>query len=417
MLYNYQPETFSKGREGDPHGYIQDNSSWPGPWGRMTINIRCRDLQKQVADSKVKLGDIVSARNVQIKLDSNNLNLEATSRNDQSYHGKELIMVLRPKDQDKIRLEVLQRKMKYQAQAEQDGIEFHQHPVQARQKKARTGEDLQEQPLSKNARKRQKKAKQKNENAVAKQKVMKLQEDAQHKPNEIVKIKNWEGLSYKSIVDILDPSILERTSPQGNLFQIPFQNSTYTSRVRVVDFFPDDIADFAAPRRISEFAELEGYESPDEESNPILQVDGPDIKWEWRFMLLVEDAKSQPVSTASTLLELLVAEMDGDWLLDMEACNLRDPSNAKALALLEQKLFHLWGDLLEQKQDENDSNKENQDGGDPKPKPKARAFDCLIKEYGVPVRGSAKEDMLYDRMFRMFGTNISIENKDLKNVT
>jgi protection of telomeres protein 1 len=426
MLYNYQPENFSKGRDGDPHGYIQESKGWPGPWGRMTINVRCRDLQRQIAINKVNLGDVVSVRNVQIKLDSDKRKLEANCRDDPRYHGKEMITVLRPKDQDGTRLEVLQRKMKYQEQAEKDGIDFHQHPEQIRQKKSRSGEELQEQPLSKNARKKQKKAKQKTDDAIAKQKKdntnakkngAKQQEEGQNKPNEIVKVKNYEGLSYRSIVDILDPAILERTSPQSNLFHVPFQNSTYKSRIRVVDFFPDDIADFAAPRRIFEYTGLDGYESPDEDSNPILQLDGPDINWEWRFILLVEDARPQTTSKTPIQMELLVAEMDGDWLLDMEACNLRDPGNATALALLEQKLFHLWGDLLEQKQEDHESNKENQDDGNSKAKPKARAFDCLIKEYGVPVRGSAKEDMLYDRMFRMFGTNISSEKHDFKDDT
>ena len=71
QLYDY---SFSnqEGQTGDPYGYIEEPSAkWPGPWGKMTITITCRDGQARLANAKVKAGDFVSLRNVHIRWDPN----------------------------------------------------------------------------------------------------------------------------------------------------------------------------------------------------------------------------------------------------------------------------------------------------------------------------------------------------------
>jgi protection-of-telomeres protein 1 len=79
----------------------------------------------------------------------------------------------------------------------------------------------------------------------------------------------------------------------------PFTLSKYRSIVRVVDYFPHKIEDFAVGRRASEFDMLSDY-SGGEDTDP-----GEDMRifksgkgfakhvWEWRFALQVEDASSK----------------------------------------------------------------------------------------------------------------------------
>jgi len=145
-------------------------------------------------------------------------------------------------------------------------------------------------------------------------------------------------------------------------------------------------------------------------------------KWAWRFCLLVEDINPGP---GKEKVKLIVTDGDAEFLLDMEANNLN--THRKTLALLRQKLFILWGDLEERKnqitsakthqnppkptnlnpptqKDHTFSNLERTNSGRIKEvweTPKSRPFQCCIKEYGV------REGERWERRWRMFGTTIS----------
>ena len=101
-------------------------------------------------------------------------------------------------------------------------------------------------------------------------------------------------------------------------------------------------------------------------------------------------------------MEVIVSDTDADYLLrDIEACDLR--RNPKTLARLREKLFVLWGDLQERKDESRRLQEEKMEGlveGDVKVS--ARPFECLIKEYGV---WNEKEG-LWKRMFKIWGTSI-----------
>ena len=124
-------------------------------------------------------------------------------------------------------------------------------------------------------------------------------------------------------------------------------------------------------------------------------------------------------------MKLYIAEPDAQFLLNMDACDLR--ADARALAELREKLFILWGDLEEQKTQqraivrsgrqalaERDGNvsssparergdrekegegRENGGGGialdgssegkGDRVVPRGKSFTCCIKEFGVKVR-------------------------------
>ncbi|KIW87543.1 uncharacterized protein Z519_11867 [Cladophialophora bantiana CBS 173.52] len=413
-LRDYKWSNDDCGRDGDPFGYIEDKTSseWPGPWGKMTILVTCWGRQASVATRIANVGNFVYLRNVQIKMDRNGSKLEGNCRDDRSYPEKDLIEVANSGDEK--RKEVLYRKRAYEQKIEAEGISFLRVPNQAKKRRQRDEptEQQNDEPKSKRTKARNRKNKKAKLEAEQRDKMaaatVARREHALLTANPHIRCNQYEGVSCKPIIDILDPDILNRTTAKGNAFRLPFQNCTYKSKVRVVDFFPDNIADFAAPRKVNQFDDLSDNEDLDENMNiDLSQVnEGEEVQWEWRFILLVEDARAQAGTDGRpTQMELLVAATDGDFLLNMDACNLRDKENQGELATLKEKLFHLWGDLQERKEELGTAAAEGF-----RVKPSARPFECLIKEYGAPVlhpKGQAKNHVVYDRRFRLFGTALA----------
>ncbi|KIY03827.1 uncharacterized protein Z520_00518 [Fonsecaea multimorphosa CBS 102226] len=412
-LRDYQHSNDQGGRDGDPWGHIEDKTStkWPGPWGKMTIMVTCWERQASVATHIASLGSFVYLRNVQIKMDKDGSRLEGNCRDDRDYPEKALIEVV--KSDDEKRTELLRRKRAYEQKVQNEGIRFYRDPSQTAKKRQREepSEQQNDEPKNKRAKARNRKNKRAKAEALQEEKQKAAATIARHehsllKPNTNIRCNQYQGVSCKHIVDILDPDILNRTTAKGNAYRLPFQNCTYKSKVRVVDFFPDNIADFAAPRKDGQYDVLSDNDDFEEDMDvdPTQEENASNLKWEWRFLLLVEDARAPAgVDGRATQMELLVADTDGDYLLNMDACNLRDKANQNELATLKEKLFHLWGDLQERKEESCTTAEE------PSVKPSARPFECLIKEYGVPgVRSNrqAKGAVVYDRRFRLFGTTI-----------
>src|SRR6187402_3616478 len=79
----------------------------------------------------------------------------------------------------------------------------------------------------------------------------------------------------------------------------PFTVGKYRANVRVIDYFPNKLEDFAVGRRASEMDMLSDYSGGEETD---LEEEMRNFKsgkgfakniWEWRFALLVEDASSE----------------------------------------------------------------------------------------------------------------------------
>jgi protection-of-telomeres protein 1 len=93
---------------------------------------------------------------------------------------------------------------------------------------------------------------------------------------------------------MLKPEILR--FEDGNESASPFTLRKYRANVRVVDYFPSRIEDFAVGRRGSEMDILSDYsggeETDPEEERRLWKMGKGFAKnvWEWRFELLVEDA-------------------------------------------------------------------------------------------------------------------------------
>ena len=190
---------------------------------------------------------------------------------------------------------------------------------------------------------------------------------------------------------ILDPDDTRHTNelPDGRVQVLPFINVKYRTRVRVLDFAPKPLEDFAIPAEARDDLDASQLgQSIDFNSPPA---------HEWAFMLLLEDATKAPYSgTETDMMWVTLHHEEAQYLFGN---NVGDPkdlrTDAALLAKVRQQLFVLWGNLEEKKDDEAVSN---------------LPFECCLMEYGIEMDDDdpdkAKAPMGYSRQYAMFGTTI-----------
>ncbi len=123
-----------------------------------------------------------------------------------------------------------------------------------------------------------------------------------------------------SIKDIIKPQILlQEVKTEKNAS--PFTLCKYKAHVRVVDYFPHRIEDFAVGRKPSEMDMLSDYsggEDTDLEEDLRTFRSGKGFSkkvWQWRFALQVEDASSKE---SKARLWLMVDNHAAQFLLSLE---------------------------------------------------------------------------------------------------
>ena len=106
---------------------------------------------------------------------------------------------------------------------------------------------------------------------------------------------------------------------------MPFQNINSRAFVRVIDFFPSELADFAVPcTKPSEYDILSDLEESEDgsgseisaESNPTEPA--TERRWEWRFGFILEDALG-PKNEAKATMEVYIVGEDAECLLKLDA--------------------------------------------------------------------------------------------------
>ena len=123
-----------------------------------------------------------------------------------------------------------------------------------------------------------------------------------------------------SFSEIMKPRAISLNA-DGRQTLSPFSCVKYRANVRVVDFFPHKIQDFAIGRRLSEFDILSDYsggEDTDREEDLRIFKSGKGFAkhtWEWRFALQVEDASSKE---SKQRLWLMVDNHAAQSLLNLE---------------------------------------------------------------------------------------------------
>ena len=485
-LYNYE-----WGRDDPDNG-----KKWSGPLGKMTLTVSLFSPHSYFAQSNVQEGQIVFLRNTRIKF-SRDGKMEGCLHTDKMNPDRIEISILHDHDDERIKA-LLRRKREYAKRFHEQSEAY----VELARGQKRKQEE--EPKLSKTqARKRRKQQReQEKRDRKSKQRQASGDEAEDNKENtdplDALPLSNSSPRArHKSTLDAsTDPPPLHRsskkltlnknirttkpdiptrplssilslsthalTTPQGTPYTLPFQNIKSRAVVRIVDFYPPNIADFAVKRRpISEYDVLSDFsgdsssddddsalnssndneanndeDSDDDDQNAInteYTNRGQTSKWEWRFALTVEDASS-PASPQQQRerMTVYVSDQDAVFLIKIDASDLNRRS--RALAALRERLFLLWGDLEERmmaREGEGEGGRwkgrgrraRGGDGGG-ETQVKSMPFECCIKEYGVRKRrgiatgeeggvegkedGGAEEEETWgwERRFGLFGTTI-----------
>ncbi|KAJ5943403.1 hypothetical protein N7516_003571 [Penicillium verrucosum] len=374
-LVNYKKpgeEDDESGPEGDRFNYVQKTKNWPGPWGKLTIQVTLWEPHATYAREHLKAGDIALLTYARIK--EGRGGLEASVHEDRRFPEKVHVRKMNDGSDERVQ-ELMNRRTEY--------WKIHGEPK----------------PDTKKAKKRNKRVEQKKE-ARREEGQLTMPAASRIKLNQHVKTRNYT-VPTLPLEKILLAETHMNNAPGGVVYQLPFQNVNYHSQVRVVDFFPPRVEDFAVQ---TTSAPLFGNQNGATE---------PKFGWEWRFCLLVEGVEPKPSKQQPReVMKLYVSGQDGDCLLDDDAFNLR--GNTRRLEAIKEKLFLLWGNLEEEKSKAIASGQ--QSWGPVKSCP----FECCIKEYGVRCTHGKDPNVMdvdgevcphlgcfgWERRFAMFGTTI-----------
>ncbi|KZL83386.1 telomere-binding alpha subunit central domain-containing protein [Colletotrichum incanum] len=430
-------------RDGDPYGYTSGkastSSNWNGPFGKKSLQVTCWEPHATVIRQRVHIGSWVHLLNIQFKFGSNGQNLEGYLRQDQNaFPNKVYVDVLDPSEDPEhmhpSMKNAIRRKRdcEKEEKAERKGLQS----TQATSKKRPAAD----QPEDKRLNSKQRRAMQR---AQAEEKAKQDEAPAEANLNKQVVAEHPEQATVPVSV-ILEPAKYE-TTYQGApfLLDLPFNCAKYRTNVRVIDFHPNRLQDFARARKQTEYDVLSDYsgvesESEEEEGGTLDgYVKTSDRIWEWRFALRLQDVTAvakNPKNRKENSFWVVVGNMDAQLLTNMDACDLR--VNPNELARLREKMFILWGDLEEKKTKElaNKSKKQkatagkkmasdrppdssDNEGPNGPSKKEAEAisnrpFTCCIHQYGIrvkesnPDKANAGEGKRWKRMFGLIGTKI-----------
>lgn len=250
------------------------------------------------------------------------------------------------------------------------------------------------------------------------------------------------GAATRSTESILSGESHNIPIPNGITYQLPFQNVCYRLLVRVVDFFPPKLEDFAVEVPMSSIVN-HGYPGMNDGTS------NQRTEWQWRFCLLVEGtepkiSKDQP----RELMKIYVVGGEGEHLLNLTATesvvnvnillsmssmfayHLRSlRRHASRLDELRERIWTLWGNLEEAKQEQIATANSGDDRGWEPPTHSSLPFECCIKEYGVRCPHPADTNAMlvdgldehpcshpdcfgWERRFAMFGTRIYAKDRE-----
>ncbi|KAI4184155.1 MAG: hypothetical protein L6R41_004946 [Letrouitia leprolyta] len=480
-LYNYEWGRDDPTAEPDDSNLLYGSTTstsrqWSGPPGKVTLTVNLFPPHSYYAQNNVKENHFVFLRNTRMKF-SRDSKVEGCLHTDRHNPERVDVTIIKNYGENERCKDVLRRKLEYTKK-------FHkQSDALTEIARGQKRKQAEEPKLSKKQRRKRRKQ-QSEQEARNKQNDLGSSDDDCNKENDdpyhvrlIPKSKlnshserhstpatsppparppkkaalnenirtSKPNVPPRPLSSILSLSTHSLTTPSGISFTLPFQNINSRAAVRVVDFFPPNIADFAVRRKKeSEYDVLfdhSGNSSSSDENPSQLPADTDDedvmrasqkhsqdedgtkerSKWQWRFALILEDvASSTPHAKNNPRLTAYVTDADAEFLLKLDACNLH--RNPEALETLREKLFLMWGDLEELK-------RKSDGGGGEETKPSNKPFECCLKEYGIRSRKNCRgqaiesdgrsddgkgkvaneegvENWGWERRFAMFGTTI-----------
>ncbi|PGH00914.1 hypothetical protein AJ79_08069 [Helicocarpus griseus UAMH5409] len=435
-LFNYALQDGGS-RGGDEYGYTSGfKRTWPGPYGQMTLQVTLWEPHCHFARQNIKENDFVLLQNVNIKMAQVNGYMEGTIHTDRLYPDKIKVIPVNDDDDEDVK-KLVKRKIEYWKRIKSEKLGVDSNDLN----RWKTPDGNENQPLSRNARKRlrrqQKKMEGKKKRDRDQPEIATSLQPTRDQLNANIRAQN-PAVPCTSINDILSGESHINTPPSGEPYRLPFQNLRYKASVRVVDFFPHKLEDFAVQYDIeramlsdSEGSLGSGDDDDGDNSGDSSPTAGRRTRWEWRFCLLVEDAgpgTHYNRKEKRERMKLYVADHDAECLLSLDAVDLR--ADSATLHELRERLFILWGDLEERKSEaaaaaatnnDNDDNSApmNNDANNNNKQvttSSSRPFTCCIKEFGVKsppgdeeTDGDSDSDsdgFGWERHFRLFGTTI-----------
>ncbi|KAH8429566.1 telomere-binding alpha subunit central domain protein [Aspergillus melleus] len=281
-----------KGQEGDYFNYQRNNRRrWTGPSGQLSLAVTVWSPYDSYVRENVNEGDIVYLSNVEIARCKFGTTMEAIIRTGNKYNIEKGKVRLITAKNDARAQELLLRKEEY----------WRRNPS-----KRKLAQDDEPPSRLKRLKKNQK------QKAEAKKDESQTSIDlrARNAPNPNITAA-YSSCSDLPIEDILTNESHNNVSPDGVKYRFPFQNLCYRSMVRVVDFFPHKLEDFAVPERQDDepLARFELECATGEQFN----------RWEWRFCLLIESSSAPPPGQAREQMKLFVSDVEAVHLTGLDA--------------------------------------------------------------------------------------------------
>ncbi|KAG5971075.1 hypothetical protein E4U58_000299 [Claviceps cyperi] len=427
-------------------------SEWSGPLGKLSMQITCYEPHASaIRDERITQGTWVFLRNLQVKYGHSMANLEGFLREDRGAQGVKInISKEESLDGGRTRVEIknaLRRKQQYEKTKKTQIKELTEAAAAGTKRRAELCLDGEQPASKKTARERrsQKRAQRAQEHKAQRGKNVDVDFDNNDVPRDVPKYLNTHvkcengSIPPTLIADVLAPVQHEVMGNGGEIthLSLPFINANYRTFVRVIDFMPTKLEDFARPKKVpSEYAALSDHEESDLDSDVASGsgIDSDDTsivikQWEWRFYLRLQEANTPEDANSKKSLWAVVDNLSAQMLLNLDATDLRHDD--ATLGRLRQRMFILWGDLEEQKaQAQNrtlqtkpytkvgppaDSDDEAEDAVEQGSVVHAVSnlpFGCCIRQYGVRQDARRVEEESggpapWQRMFGLFGTRIS----------
>lgn len=325
------------------------------PYGQYTLKVVVETPHREWMQEHVSIGDVVLLQNVKLKLDDRK-RLQGDMWPDSKYPGKVMVQRIFGRDIKEVR-DIYRRKTAYDKDHQQHDRQ-EERPLPSETKPLETG-------LTKQQAKRKKQKRKDKAAADARAADEKLTHS-----NKNIQC-SGVAVELSSVREMLDLDDQRHTNswPDGTTYRLPFVNASFKAKLQVIDFYPDRLESFAMQVPSEEFV------SDDEE----LESNA----WEWAFQLLVQDASvNNPCEQDRMVLN--VGHAQAQFLL---GADMPDPADLEQdgllLTKLRERLFVLWGDLQERKQqgakDFGFSDKHSN-----------RPFQACVWEYGVLRAGGRK---------------------------
>jgi hypothetical protein len=432
---------------GDPYGYTsgsanQPTKDWVGPYGKMSIQLSCFEPHGTYILDEVRAGQWVSLRNVQIKYGRDGQFLEGFMRGERNVDNTRINVQTLEADDGDVDPDFKEAVRRWRDYDKKKKKQIKAAQAAGLKRKASLPSEQEQRPLNTSERRKRRRAQQKEKEKAApeqKEEAELANQDLRLCLNSHITCET-HNTPYSTIASILEHPVHESTvNDETTAITMPFTCAKYRAQVRVVDFFPSALEDFAC-RKVADLKEMVLSDHEDDSSCPSSSddEDGPGAGhvWEWRFALQLEDP-APPTNTHNDAASprprvwVFVDNSEAQCLTGLDATDLRrDP---RTLAQLRERMFNLWGNLEEHKaraaEKETQSKqrkpgpgeKANQrlrmpplqsspaeDGGESRVEQDPvsnKPFACCIKQYGVYEKESGKAGK-WVRCFGLFGTKI-----------